>query len=138
MGKINIARVLLGGLVAGIVVNLFEYVTNGVFLASEWVAAMSSLGHAMPDSAMVGFVVWGFVLGIGAIWFYAAARPRFGPGPGTAAITGAGYWVFAYALPNFSLGVLSLFPTRLLLIATLVGLVELVVASICGAGLYRE
>jgi hypothetical protein len=46
--------------------------------------------------------------------------------------------VFAYALPNFSLGVLSLFPTRLLLIATLVGLVELVVASVCGAGLYRE
>ena len=138
MGKINMARVLLGGLVAGIVVNLFEYVTNGVVLASEWEAAMSSLGHAMPDSAIAGFVASGFVLGIGAIWFYAAARPRFGPGPGTAVITGASYWLFAYALPNFGLGVLSLFPTRLLVISTLVGLIELVAASLCGAALYKE
>src|SRR3990172_203257 len=138
MGKINMARVLFGGVVAGIVVNLFEYVTNGIVLASDWDAAMSALGHAMPDRAIAGFVVWGFVLGIGAIWFYAAARPRFGPGPGTAAITGASYWVFAYALPNFGLSLLSLFPTRLLVIGTLVGLVELIVASVCGAGLYRE
>ena len=30
MGKINWARVLLGGLVAGFIINIFEYVTNGV------------------------------------------------------------------------------------------------------------
>ncbi len=40
MGKINWGRVLLGGLLAGIVVNVFEYVTNGVVLASDWNAVM--------------------------------------------------------------------------------------------------
>jgi hypothetical protein len=138
MGKINMARVLLGGLLAGIVVNLFEYVANGVVLASDWETAMSSLGHAMPDNAVAGFVVWGFILGIGAVWFYASARPRFGPGPGTAAITAISYWVFAYALPNFGLSVLSLFPTWLLVIGALVGLVELILATLCGAWVYQE
>ena len=35
MGKINWARVLLGGLIAGLVINIFEYVTNGVVLAAK-------------------------------------------------------------------------------------------------------
>ena len=40
MGKINWVQVLLGGLVAGLVINIFEYVTNGVVLAANWDAAM--------------------------------------------------------------------------------------------------
>jgi hypothetical protein len=34
MGKTNVARVLLGGLLAGLVLNIFEYVLNGVVYAS--------------------------------------------------------------------------------------------------------
>jgi len=41
MGKINWARVLLGGLLAGFIINIFEYVTNGVVLAANWDAAMT-------------------------------------------------------------------------------------------------
>jgi hypothetical protein len=62
----------------------------------------------------------------------------FGPGPKTAAITGFGYWVFGYALPNFGYSAMGLFPTRLLVIGTIVGLVELLAASLCGAWLYKE
>jgi hypothetical protein len=35
MGKINWNRVILGGLVAGAIVNIFEYVLNGVVLAKR-------------------------------------------------------------------------------------------------------
>lgn len=59
MGKINLARVLLGGLLAGVVVNIFEFVTNGVVLASQWEASMKALGHQMPGKAPIAFVVWG-------------------------------------------------------------------------------
>ncbi len=138
MGKINIIRVLLGGLLAGVVVNIFEFVTNGVVLASQWETSMKSLGHQMPRLAPIAFIVWGFVIGIGAIWLYAVARPRFGPGPKTAAITGAGYWVFGYAAPNAGYGAMGLFPLRLLVIGTVVGLVEVIVASLLGAWLYKE
>ena len=38
MSKISWARVFLGGLLAGVIINIFEFVTNGVFLAAEWEA----------------------------------------------------------------------------------------------------
>ena len=138
MGKINWVRVLLGGLLAGVIINIFEYVTNDVILKAQWGAAMKALGRQLPPGAMVGFIIWGFVLGIGAIWVYAIARPRFGPGVKTAVLTGFGYWIFAYALSNFGTWATGLFPHRLLLIATIVGLVELIVASVAGAWLYKE
>jgi len=138
MGKINWGRVFLGGLLAGLVVNIFEYVTNGVVLAADWEAAMKALGRQFPMSAIVVFIVWGFVAGIAAIWLYAAARPRFGAGPKTAAMTGLAYWVIGYALPNLGQMPLGLFPKRLIVIGSIVGLVEIVVASLVGAWLYRE
>jgi hypothetical protein len=138
MGRINWGRVFLGGLLAGVVINIFEYVTNGVVLAAEWEAAMKALGRQMSNSAIAVFVAWGFLVGIAAIWLYAAARPRFGPGPKTAAWTGFGCWVLGYALPNFSMAPLGLFPSRLLVIGTIVGLVEITVASVIGAWIYKE
>ncbi len=89
MGKINWARVLLGGLLAGLIINIFEYVTNGVVLAAAWDAAMKALGRHLSMSAIAVFIVGGFIGGIAAIWLYAAARPRFGAGPKTAALTGS-------------------------------------------------
>jgi len=138
MGKINFTRVILGGLLAGLVVNIFEYVTNGVVLASQWGDGMKALGHEMPQGAIPIFIVTSFVMGIGVVWLYAAARPRLGPGAKTAVLTGVAFWFFAYALPNSSYAVMQLFSTRLITITTLVALVELIAASLCGAWLYRE
>ena len=138
MGKINWVRVLLGGLLAGLVINIFEYVTNGVVLAADWDAAMKALGRQMSMSAVGAFIVGGFIGGIAAIWLYAAARPRFGAGPKTAAITGFVYWVVGYALPTLGQMPLRLFPRRLLVIGSIVGLVEIVVACVAGAWLYKE
>ncbi len=36
MGKINWGRVLLGGLLAGVIVNIFEYVMNVVVFGRDW------------------------------------------------------------------------------------------------------
>jgi hypothetical protein len=138
MGKINWGRVFLGGLLAGVVINIFEYVLNTYVLASEMEAAMKTLGVTMPSGAIPIFLLLGFVTGITAIWVYAAARPRYGAGAKTAAITGVGIWVLGYAIPNAYLAVAGLFRVRLLCIATLVGLVEIVVASIAGAAVYKE
>ena len=47
MGKINWTRVILGGLVAGVVINISEFVLNGVVLAKDMEAAISALGRQM-------------------------------------------------------------------------------------------
>jgi hypothetical protein len=138
MGKINWARVLLGGLLAGLVVNISEYVTNGVVLAADWAAASSALGRPMPASAIPIFIVWGFLVGIAAIWLYAVARPRFGPGAKTAVLTGFAFWVIGYVFPNVVTAALQTYPSRLLVITTLVGLVEIILGSLAGAWVYQE
>jgi hypothetical protein len=138
MGQINSGRVLSGGIVAGIIINIFEYVTNGRLLAADWAAAMQALGREMPASAIPIFIVWGFFVGISAVWLYAAARTRFGPGPGTAVLTGFAFWVIGYLFPNLISWALAIFPSRLLAITTLVGLVEIMVASLAGASIYKE
>ena len=85
MGKINWTRVILGGLVAGVIINVFESVLNGVILAKDMEAAISALGRQMGGGALAVFIAWGFLVGIFAVWLYAAIRPRYGAGPKTAA-----------------------------------------------------
>ncbi len=138
MGKINWGRVIAGGVVAGIIINLFEYVTNGRVLAADWAAAMQTLGRQMPASATAIFILWGFLVGIATIWLYAVARARFGPGPGTAVLIGFVYWIIGYLFPNLVSWALAIFPSRLLAITTIVGLVEIIVASLAGAFIYKE
>jgi hypothetical protein len=138
MGKINWGRVLLGGLVAGVVIDVVEYVLNNHVLAEQNDALLKALNVQMRPNAIPMFMLNGLLLGIAAIWAYAAARPRYGAGPKTAVITGLGVWFIGYALPNFGLWAAGVLPTRLTCIGTLVGLVEVVVASVAGAALYKE
>lgn len=138
MGKINWGRVLLGGLVAGVVINVVEYVLNEVVLASQNAALMSKLGVQLRPNAIPMFIVSGFVLGIAAIWAYSVARPRYGAGAKTAVITALGIWVIGYALPDFDYWASGVLTSNLLCVAMLVGLVEIIVASVAGAALYKE
>jgi hypothetical protein len=79
--------------------NSFEFAISGILLAPKWEAAMKALGRQMPSGAIGISLVYGFLMGIAAIWLYAVARPRSGSGLKAAALTGIGYWVIGYALP---------------------------------------
>lgn len=138
MGKINLARVFLGGLLAGLILNIFEYVLNGVVFASQWNDFEKMLGRQMRPGAIPFFVVASFVMGVGVVWLYAAARPRLGPGAKTAAFTGLAFWIFAYAIPAADGVMANLQPGRLTAIVTLILLAGTVLASVCGAWLYKE
>jgi hypothetical protein len=138
MGKINWTRVILGGLVAGLIINVFESVMNGVILAKDMEAAISALGRQMGGGALAMFIAWGFLVGIFAIWLYASIRPRYGAGPKTAACAGAAVWGLGYLLAAVTPIALHLFPRRLMAIGLAVGLVEVIIGTIAGAWLYRE
>jgi hypothetical protein len=140
MSRTNRVRVLLGGLLAGLIINVVEYITNGVVLREAWGRAMQALGKpaALSVSAIVIFNIWGFLLGIAAVWLYAAIRPRYGSGPKTAIRAGVFSWAVAVFLANLSNYPLGIFPTRLLVISSIVALVEIVAATLVGAWLYKE
>ena len=138
MGKINWTRVILGGLVAGVIINIFEYVLNGVILAKDMEAALRALGKQMGGGALLMFTVWGFLVGIFAVWLYAAIRPRYGAGPKTAACAGAAVWGLGYLLAAVTPLALHLFPRRLMAVGLAVGLVEVIAGTLAGVWLYRE
>src|SRR6266478_2962276 len=75
MGKINMGRVILGGIVAGIVVNILAFLVDGLMLAPQWAEGMRALGK--PDfsvNQIIGFNILGFAYGIFTVWLYAAIR----------------------------------------------------------------
>lgn len=140
MAHTNRGRVLLGGLLAGVVINIFEFVTNGVVLKADWGQAMQALGKAPAPSgsAIAIYNLWGFVVGIAAVWIYAAIRPRYGAGAGTAARAGIVTWGLASLLASLANYPSGVFPTRLLVITTVVAFFEMIIATLAGAWLYKE
>jgi hypothetical protein len=138
MGKINLARVFLGGLVAGLIINIFEYVLNGVVFTSQWNEFMKALGRQMRPGAIPFFVISTFVAGIGLVWLYAAARPRLGAGPKSAVLVGIFYWLFVYAFPDAKSIAANVVPGHVTLYVSLILLVGVVLASVCGAWCYTE
>jgi len=139
MGKVNLGRVVLGGLLAGLVVNVSEFVLNMIVLGADMDAAMKALNRPPMDNQMIAcFVVAGFALGIVAVWLYGAIRPRFGPGVKTAVIAALAVYVLAYVYPSVFVWAMQLFPQRVMIISLVWGLPEIVIASIAGAWLYTE
>jgi hypothetical protein len=134
----NWNRVFLGGIAAGFVVNAGEMVA-AVVLRDEYLAAMQALGHSAQVPAgtfILGLIItWG--MAIFAVWLYAAIRPRFGPGPRTAAIAGFATWLIEGS-SNLRYLTLGLFPPGLVAIAGAFALAEFILATLVGAWLYRE
>ncbi|MBI3684552.1 MAG: hypothetical protein HY235_29625 [Acidobacteria bacterium] len=140
MNRISWKSVVLGGLLAGLIINVSEAVLNMLVLADDMSAAMKALGKSGDITPMqiVFFNIWGFVAGITAVWLYAAIRPRYGAGPRTALCAGLAFW-FAYAiLGSIGLLVLDLFPVRPMVIAYTWGLAETLIATLAGAKVYKE
>jgi len=52
--------VILGGLVAGVTINVFEFLLNGVILANDMQAAIGALGKQMGGGALASFTAWVF------------------------------------------------------------------------------
>lgn len=139
MGKINWGRVILGGLVAGVVLNIGEYVLNEAILGDDWEAVMQSYGReTFSGSDIAIFVALTFLLGIVLVWLYAAVRPRFGPGVGTALRVGLVAWIIMYLLWYASNLATEFFPQNLVLTAAVWGFFELPIGTAVGAWLYKE
>ena len=75
MGRINLGRVVIGGLLAGLIINVGEFILNGLLLAEQMNAAMAALNKPPINPNMIMFfVLFGFGLGCMLVWTYAAIR----------------------------------------------------------------
>ncbi len=139
MTRINMGRVILGGLVAGVVINIGEFILNMPILGSQWTEALKALNRpSMESQPPTFFVLLAFILGILTVWLYAAVRPRFGKGPKTAISAGLMMWLLAVLYPMAGMLPMNLFPKSLLITAGIWEFFELPIAALVGAWLYKE
>jgi hypothetical protein len=138
MGNINMGRVILGGLVAGLVLNIGEFLLNGVVLADQMKAFMTQHNFTEPPYFIAIAVGLTFVLGIVIVLGYACIRPRFGPGVKTAIIAGLFAWFGVCFYCTIINGVLAGIPMGTLIMGIVWCLVEYSLAAIVGAWLYKE
>lgn len=144
MGKINMGRVIIGGLVAGLVMNVSEAVLHAGVLASDGAKLLEDwkrLGLELDIRPSLLFWLIGitFVLGILAVWTYAAIRPRFGAGPKTALCAGLAVWAMSYLYAGVYIDAgIVVMPPKLTWLPVAWGLVEIPVATLLGAWVYRE
>ena len=136
----NYGRVILGGLVAGLVLNIGEFVLNGVILHKamvEW-ASLHNLPAEPAPLFMPVAIGLTFVLGIVLVWLYALIRPRMGPGPKTAIVAALVMWFGICIYCGIIYGILLQQPMNLIGIAVVWCLGEYIIAAIAGAWLYKE
>jgi len=139
MGGINVQRWLAGGVVAGIVIWLIEGLGSLTYMG-DMEAALETLGKKIemtPGMWAMGILV-SLIMGLTLVFFYAAARPRFGAGPRTAITVALALWLGGYVLTLLGYAMLDFFPRGLLVIWGVIGLVELVLAGLAGGWVYRE
>lgn len=138
---INTGKVIVGGIVGGIVANVIDFVSQTFILKGMTTAAMTKLNPALlhdPTGGQIaGFVLLDFVWIIANIWIYAAIRPRFGPGPKTAAYAGIVSWVIGSTVAGFFC-VLGFFGTDIFIASGLVALVNSIISTMIGARFYTE
>ena len=135
----NVKRMLLGGLLAGIWVNVSEAILNAGILMDDYKAMMADTGLIEADWAMVGYVVSALLTGFVVAWIYVAIRPRFGPGPATAVYAGLAVWVVGYAIPTVWFAAMGMtLSAGLTAMAVVWGLVELVIAGMIAGWVYQE
>ncbi len=140
MNKINFGRVVLGGLLAGLVLNIGEFLLNTKVLASQM--REFALKHNFPPepagSAIAVAVGLTFVMGIVLVLGYACIRTRFGPGVKTAIIAGLFAWFAVYFYSGIINSVFIGIPGGTIVLLLVWGLVEYSLGAIAGAWLYKE
>ncbi len=139
MTPINWSKVITGGLVAGLIMNISEYILNEPVLGAQMAESMASLNlPPVSGGAIAVFVPMTFALGIFTIWLYAAIRPRYGAGAKTAICAGLAVWFAAYLSPLIVMVTLGFTPMYFGVIGGVWGAVELIVAALAGGYLYQE
>jgi hypothetical protein len=138
MNGINWWRVILGGLVAGMLINVVEFLFNAVVLAKDSAVVMWAPGRPPVVGGQIAvFFIWSFLIGIFAVWLYAAMRSRYGDGPKTAVYVGSFVWGLSYLLTSVTPFLLNLYSRRFFDIGLTLGLLEVLLATLIGAYLYH-
>ena len=136
MTSLNWIRILLCGLVAGVMWNLLSLGVLAL-LAPEFVTSVQGAAPYQRQGGAYFFAV-DMLIGVWAVWLYSAIVPRYGATLTTAAIVGVAWWILKtlQSAKWAGLGFMALGPHLLPMGVGTLG--ATVLASLIGAWLYRR
>lgn len=137
--SLNRKRLLLAGLLAGLVINVLEFVGSALFMEqAQALFAAHDLTPAGGPLLMALLLILGFVTGIVLVWFYVGARCVHGPGPATALRVAVAAWVVWYVALMVAMYVIGLYSLADAAAGAVWGLLEICLATLAGAWFYRQ
>jgi hypothetical protein len=139
---VNTGKVIVGGIAAGVVASVSDFVTFNVVLKDRMTAEMNALNPTLVAKAagtagMVGAITLDFVVGITLVWIYASIRATYGPGPKTAMRAGLVIWILFSAIYG-SMTAMGMYSWGFYEIATPIALVTTMLAAMAGGAVYKE
>jgi hypothetical protein len=141
MARINWGRLILGGLIAGIILFVTDGFIHEKIAREDWMALYDALRTTPPEPhglSMAYFAVFELGRGFIAMMFYATMRAYFGAGPKTAVLAGIVAWI-AFSLTGPAQFIpLGFYSNALWLKVGALHLVTTIIATIAGAALYKD
>ena len=141
---INTSKVVTGGIVTGIIITAIDMMSSFFILGERMMAdanafkpGLGDMMATMSTGQMIGMVIMNLIVGMLLIWTYAGFRPRFGPGPKTAAYAALIFFAFGLIMTSnyMAMGMMS---KGLWITYGAIWLVNLLVATMAGAKIYSE
>ncbi|TGK08965.1 hypothetical protein EHO60_13125 [Leptospira fletcheri] len=140
--SINFPRVLLGGILAGLIFFVVAGIVNGGILKNDfegWMQRTSGVIHPLPQSdSLLLWALMCFLQGVVGVWIYAGIRPRFGAGHKTALIAALVLWIASKLSVSIDFITLGIFPYRILTGQLVGSFVSTFLGIFVGAWFYKE
>ena len=138
MKSINLKSALTSGLIAGIIINV-SAISMVPAVGNEMNDVLANRG--LPPLSNLSMVFFSFVsitLGIFLVFLYSLLKPHITSKIKTTVVSALIVWFIAYFLSNVSLIAYGFMPVKLVVIGTVWGLGELLLAGVVGSRLYKE
>jgi hypothetical protein len=142
MKRINYGRVLLGGILAGVLLFMADGFIHEKLLHEHWMAAMKAAGRSVEaeehGSDMLYFAAFELLRGVAIAWIYAVMRAQCGPGPKTAICATLAVWAIMFPIFFLQEVPLGFYSTTLLTLWSLYEIVPSVIAGLVAGALYKD
>ena len=142
MSKMNVPRILAGGIVSGVVMNVGEAALHGGVLGQDTETLYKTLHAPLPNPAATIplLVSMTFLLGLVSIWLVAVLSPQFGGKVKTALVAGLVVWILSHVWSGVYLaaGYSGIMTPKLAWVPVAWGLFEATLGTLAGAALYKE
>jgi hypothetical protein len=135
---INSGKVVVGGLVAGVVANGLDYLFQGVVLKPDFEIMRQRLNlDPVAANNPVPWIIVDFILGFLLIVTYVGFRARWGPGPKTAIYAGLVIFLGIASVMG-ALTAIGVFTTDTYLKSSALSLITTITAALAAAFVYKE